>query len=137
MTDEYYILKPGQQTPQGPYRAETVLLMVKAGVIDRTYLYAQEGMAAWLPLSRFPGMVVTAAQSEGGRPSNHLWQSILVTFFCCMPLGLVALYYAAQVNPLYDNGNIQGARAAADKAAHWCLVTLVVGILAFIIGGLS
>ena len=136
MADEYFILKPGQKSPQGPFSADAVISMVKAGVIDCTYLYAQEGMATWLPLSGFPGMVMVQRPDARPRPTNHLIHAVLVTFCCCMPLGVVALYYAAQVNPLYDNGNFEGAQEAADAAARWCLFSLIVGIL-FIIGGLS
>ena len=32
-------------------------------------------------------------------PSTYLVRAILVTVFCCLPFGIVAIVYAAQVNP--------------------------------------
>lgn len=44
---------------------------------------------------------------------NYLVQSILVTIFCCVPLGIPAIVYAAQVNGRIQAGDIQGAMDAS------------------------
>jgi hypothetical protein len=58
---------------------------------------------------------------------NYLVQSILVTFCCCLPFGIVAVVYAAQVNGKIDAGDIAGAQAASKNAKTWSWVAFIVG----------
>ena len=50
---------------------------------------------------------------------NYLIQSILVTFCCCLPFGIVAVIYAAQVNSRLAAGDIAGAQQASNRAKTW------------------
>ncbi len=61
---------------------------------------------------------------------NYLVESILATVFCCMPAGIVAIVYAAQVNSHLANGNIAAARESSAKAAKWARISsgIIVGI---------
>ena len=36
---------------------------------------------------------------------NYLVQAILTTLFCCLPFGIVAIVYAAQVNTKIEAGD--------------------------------
>jgi len=47
------------------------------------------------------------------KPNNWLWQSIVVTLFCCVPFGIVGIVYAAKVDVLYFNGRYQDAEASS------------------------
>ena len=47
---------------------------------------------------------------------NHLVWAILSTLFCCLPLGIVSIVYASQVDGKRAAGDIAGARLASDKA---------------------
>ncbi len=64
---------------------------------------------------------------------NHLVWAILSTLFCCLPLGIVSIVFAAQVNGKVAAGDIAGAREASDKAkkfAMWAAIAgIVVGVL--------
>lgn len=64
---------------------------------------------------------------------NYLVQSILVTLFCCLPLGIASIVYAAQVNGKVQAGDIQGAMESSRKAkllSWWSFgLGLVGGIL--------
>ena len=40
---------------------------------------------------------------------NYLVQAILVTVFCCLPFGIPAIVFAAQVNSKVAAGDIHGA----------------------------
>jgi hypothetical protein len=60
---------------------------------------------------------------------NYLVQSILVTLCCCLPLGVVAIIYAAQVNSKLTLGDIPGAMAASRSARMWCWVAFGGGIV--------
>lgn len=59
---------------------------------------------------------------------NYLVQAILVTIFCCLPFGIPAIVYAAQVNGKLEAGDLGGAIAASEKAKMWCWVAFGVGL---------
>ena len=63
---------------------------------------------------------------------NFLWQSIVVTILCCLPLGIPAIIFAAKVNGLVASGNIDEAKAVSAKAKMWCWISFGLGI----VGGL-
>jgi len=70
---------------------------------------------------------------------NYLWQSIVVTLCCCLPLGVVGIIFAAQVNTKLAQGDIAGARDASQKAKMFTLIGfgigLVIIILSFVFNG--
>jgi hypothetical protein len=47
---------------------------------------------------------------------NYLVFAILVTVFCCLPTGIAAIIYAAQVNTKLQAGDIAGAQQASKNA---------------------
>lgn len=59
---------------------------------------------------------------------NYLVQSILVTLFCCLPLGIVAIITSKQVDDKLRMGDYQGAVEASKKAKKYCLISLGLGI---------
>lgn len=61
---------------------------------------------------------------------NYLVQAILCTLFCCVPFGIVAIVYAAQVNEKANRGYYSEARVASDKARTWCWLSFILGIIA-------
>lgn len=66
---------------------------------------------------------------------NYLVQSVLTAFCCCMPVGVVAIIYSAQVNSRLHNGDLAGAQDASGKAKMWCWIALAAGALAWIAYG--
>lgn len=73
-------------------------------------------------------------QPPAFRPKNWLVESILVTIFCCLPLGIVSIIHASQVNSRYNMGDYAGAEAASRDAKRWMKITLFVTIAMVIIG---
>ncbi len=75
---------------------------------------------------------------------NHLIKAILVTLFCCLPFGIVAIVYAAQVDGKVREGNIEGAIEASEQANKWGnwsiwfgVAVIVLNILFGIIGAIG
>lgn len=66
-------------------------------------------------------------------PPNYLAWSILATIFCCPPLGIVSIVYAAQVNSKWQMGDFEGARLSSKNARLWALITLGVGLIGGVI----
>ena len=54
---------------------------------------------------------------------NHLVWAILSTLFCCLPLGIVSIVYASQVDGKRAAGDLAGARTASDKAKFWAMLS--------------
>ena len=63
------------------------------------------------------------------KPNNWLWQSIVVTLFCCVPLGIVGIVHAAKVDVLYYNGKYSEAEAVARSARNWTILAFLIGLV--------
>ncbi len=68
-----------------------------------------------------PSASADRATGTGGiKPQTYLIFAILTTIFCCWPLGVVALVYAAQVDSKYYQGDLQTASRYSNNAKLWC-----------------
>ena len=75
----------------------------------------------------------SAAPGDTGQPiSNYLIPAIFATVCCCLPLGIVSIVYAAQVNGKLAAGDVAGARQSAGNAKMWFWISLGLG-LAFVV----
>lgn len=59
---------------------------------------------------------------------NYLVFAILVTVLCCLPAGIPAIVYAAQVNGKLQMGDMAGAQLASKNAKMWCLISAGLGL---------
>lgn len=66
-------------------------------------------------------------------PNNHLALAIITTLLCCQPAGIVSIVYASQVNSKYIAGDHVGAERASRNAQTWWVVSLVIGVLGWLI----
>jgi hypothetical protein len=159
---QWYYSKNAVQ--MGPVPEAELRAKIASGEITATDLVWREGMGDWKPVSAVPELGASAggppavpSQYSGGNspyhtPSasyapglhipNYLWQSIVVTIFCCWPLGIPAIVYAAKVDSLRAGGDINGAMDASSKAKMWCwiaagawLVIIVIYLLFFAVFG--
>ncbi len=64
---------------------------------------------------------------------NYLVQAILVTVLCCMPLGIPAIIFSAQVNGKLQSGDVAGAREASRKAKMFCWWSVGIGIVGIVL----
>jgi predicted secreted protein len=72
--------------------------------------------------------------AAGGPPDNKLVWSILVTLFCCLPFGVVAIIKSAEVNSKWNAGDVAGANQSAADAGKWIKWSVIVGIIGAVIG---
>ncbi|MEQ0560940.1 CD225/dispanin family protein [Amycolatopsis sp. NEAU-NG30] len=58
---------------------------------------------------------------SGPPPETNLVWAILATIMCCVPLGIVAIVKANQVNTLWYQGYHAEAQRSADDARKWAM----------------
>jgi interferon-induced transmembrane protein len=75
----------------------------------------------------------TPPPSSGAPASvpNYLVPAI-ISLFCCLPLGIVGVIFAAQVNGKVAAGDIAGAQDSAKKAKMFSFIAIGLGLLGII-----
>jgi len=63
----------------------------------------------------------TAPAAEPVKGTAYLVWSILVTIFCCLPLGVPAIVFAAKIDNCNAQGDYAGAAENARKAKNFCI----------------
>ena len=143
---QWYYSKNSMQL--GPVEQAELLAKISSGEILRSDMVWRDGMPDWVPASSVPELGLSApavpslppqagyAAAPYAPPSqasmhpssmmipNYLWQSIVVTILCCWPCGIPAIVYAAKVDGLKLQGNINGALEASANAKKWCIISL-------------
>lgn len=123
----------------GPVTAEQLREWITQGRANAQTRVQAEGGADWKPLSAFPEFSdvqgAPPARPPGPIP-NYLVQAILCTIFCCLPLGIPAIVFAAQVNSKQQAGDFDGALGASRKAKRWCWISFGLGMAVNVIIGL-
>lgn len=66
--------------------------------------------------------------NQSSKVENHMVWSILVTIFCCLPLGIPAIVFSAQVDDKLRSGNYTGAVESANQAKTFCWIAFGLGI---------
>ena len=64
----------------------------------------------------------------GPPPQNNLVWAILTTLFCCLPLGVVSIVFAAQVNGKWAAGDFAGAQESSKKAKQFAMWSAIAGV---------
>ena len=75
----------------------------------------------------------TPPPSSGAPASvpNYLVPAI-ISLFCCLPLGIVGVIFAAQVNGKVAAGDTAGALDAAKKAKMFSFIAIGLGLLGIV-----
>ncbi len=97
------------------------------------------------PSQERPDPFASAPPPYYGSPThidNNLVWAILATICCCVPTGIVAIVYAAQVNGKLAEGDDATAQRYANSARLWVIISAFLGggaaiiyFLATFIGG--
>ena len=151
---KYFIAVNGQQ--QGPFEVSEL----QAQGITPTTLVWTEGMQDWKPANTVaelaPLFAAGTASPQMGQPmqppvnpwatqpmtgvpmqpKTWLVESILVTLFCCLPLGIVGIIKAANVSSLYNAGRYQEAEQSSQEAGKWTKWGFWLGLIGGILYGI-
>ena len=79
-----------------------------------------------------PAYAAPSHAASGPPVPNHLVWAILATICCCLPTGIVAIIFAAQVDGKVAAGDLAGARQASDNAKLWSWISLGAGLFAIV-----
>lgn len=63
------------------------------------------------------------------KPDNNMVWAILTTLFCCLPLGIASIIYAAKVDGLYRSGDYELAVEAAENSKKYSRWGAIIGIV--------
>ena len=151
---EYYIGKNNERL--GPFPLEK---LISNGLTPDSLVWCQ-GMPGWKRATEVPEVAALFApqppaqpqyapqvqdyQQQYGyqqpqygyrppRPDNNMVWAILSTILCCLPLGIVAIIKASNVNSLYDRGDYAGAEAAAKSAKSWAMWSAISAVVIWIL----
>lgn len=69
----------------------------------------------------------------GTAPDPWLWQSIVVTLLCCLPLGIAGIVYASRSSSAWSAGDVAGAHQAAGTARTLTLWAVGVALGALVL----
>ena len=64
---------------------------------------------------------------------NYLVPAILATMLCCLPLGVVSIIFATQVNSKTAAGDIAGAMESSRKAKMFMFIAIGGGLLVWVV----
>lgn len=138
-----YKILGGDGKEYGPVSTDTLRQWVNEGRANAQTQVQAEGSTGWVALGQVaefsntlsapqttpPSFTSPGAAPVGAKIPNYLVQAILVTLCCCLPGGIAAIVYAAQVNSKQAAGDIAGAQESSNKAKMWCWISFGIGIV--------
>lgn len=77
-----------------------------------------------------------AQGAQGAAPPNYLVWAILTTLFCCLPLGVASIVFAAQVNSKWALGDVAGAQESSVKAKKFAIWSAIASVITAVLVGI-
>ena len=93
------------------------------------------------PAGTPPGMIQPGMIQPGAGPGfpavqpptaeipTYMTQSVLITLFCCLPLGIVGIFKANKINKLMRQNDVQGALVASKENKTMLWIAFGVGLV--------
>ena len=138
-----YKIRGGDGREYGPATVQQLKEWIADGRANRQTLVLAPGETDWKPLESFgefaaafsaPPLPPTLPRIESAADiPTYLWPSLLATFCCCPPFGIVATIYATKVGRKIAAGDRAGALDASKKARIWFWITIVIGVLGYLL----
>ncbi|KAM9271268.1 proline rich transmembrane protein 1B [Morus bassanus] len=132
---------PPPYSPPDPKSVHLLYPPFSAGFSQQVPVIYQPGRGpepfppAPLPYATYNGQPSTGPSptSHGQRlPKDYLVESVLVTIFCCLLTGVIALVYSHETRAALSRGDTAQANVASKKAQSLVLFSLLFGLFASI-----
>ena len=126
--DKYYYLGPeGRQ--MGPYSFSEL----RSRITPETIVW-REGMDDWAPASTVPELDELFRSSTPPHASAFTPPPVILsTLFCCLPFGVVAIVYSAQVDSQWYRGEHERAINSARKAKNFTIASVICSVVVWIV----
>jgi hypothetical protein len=138
---KYSLSRNGQVV--GSYTIEELRSYLQEGRVVPNDYVLPEGGTQWLTVAQVLAPPATGSASPAvtsgtappppvvpPKPPSYLVTSILVTLFCCLPLGIAAIVFSAQVDSKHARGDYAGAVAASKRAVLFSWISFGLGVVA-------
>lgn len=118
---------------------------LKQKAITPETLVWKEGLPDWVPANTLSDLKELFDVAEdiphqiqltgtlSPQPKNWLIESVLVTIFCCLPLGIVGIILALLVDSLWREGHYEASKRLSLEAGRWVRYGVIFGVIALII----
>ena len=105
----------------------------------------KEGLPDWVPANTLSDLKdlfevtedmphqIQPAGTLSPQPKNWLIESVLVTIFCCLPLGIVGIILALLVDSLWREGHYEASKRLSLEAGRWVRYGVIFGVIALIL----
>lgn len=92
---------------------------------------------SFLPPSTYPSYTIYVngpplSDEQQPLPKDYLVESLLVTIFCCLMSGLVAVMYSYETRAALTRGDIREAEKTSQKARLLVMFSLMFGVFVFV-----
>ena len=95
--------------------------------------YQQPPQAGPAPSYGYNSSYAQQGQQAGSCPKTWMVESILVTLFCCLPLGIVGIINASRVSSAHAEGRYADALRASQDAGKWTKIGFWLGLVGIIL----
>ncbi|XP_064026924.1 proline rich transmembrane protein 1B [Pogoniulus pusillus] len=127
---------PPPYTPPDPKSLHLLYLPLPTGFSQQAPVVYQPGPGGPFPPQGIPPAPGPYPAPSAGQaqllPKDYLVESALVTVFCCLLTGVVALVYSYETRAALGRGDVVQARVASRKAQSLVLFSLLFGLFASI-----
>lgn len=139
--DNYYVLK-GNGEKDGPFDLHSLKLWAQDGRLRPHMSLESVTTGEIISADSMSDLFVRQAKQEDrtfmpqidARINNYLLGAVLVSIFCCLPIGAVAIAYSVAAEMASRRREFSEAKHAADQALKWLLIAFALGAAAYLIG---
>ena len=121
-------LKDKELTPQTLVWKEGLPDWVSANTLSDLNVLFDQPLEAIIPEEK-----AQVSGSYPAAPKNWLIESVLVTIFCCTPLGIVSIILALLVDTMWREGHFAAAERLSQEAGRWVKYSMIFGAIAYIL----
>ncbi|XP_039543350.1 proline rich transmembrane protein 1B [Pimephales promelas] len=137
-------LTPPPYTPPDPKTAYLVFPSQMSHYPNQPVITCQPGanppafyQPPFLPPATYPSYTIymngpALGEEQTPVPKDYLVESLLVTIFCCIMSGLVAVMYSYETRAALTRGDIREAEKTSQKARLLVMFSLMFGIFVFV-----
>lgn len=139
--DNYYVLR-GNGKKDGPFDVHSLKLWAQDGRLRPNMSLESVATGEVISANTMDDLFVRPTKHEyqtsmpqiDARINNYLLGAVLISLFCCMPIGAVAIAYSVAAEMASRRRDFNEAKHAADQALKWILISFALGAAAYFIG---